>query len=86
MTGPVAFDVNKYLKEQTVSILERMELFGNKLYLEFGGKLIFDYHASRVLPGFDPNIKLISFSASMPGILREEKSARISASPMMWTP
>jgi len=58
MAKPIAFDVDKYLKEQSASILERMERFNNKLYLEFGGKLIFDYHASRVLPGFDPNIKM----------------------------
>ena len=48
----------KYLKEQTAAILERTEMYGNKLYLEFGGKLLFDYHASRVLPGFDPNVKM----------------------------
>lgn len=52
------FDNEKYLKEQTKAILERVERFNNKLYLEFGGKLIFDYHASRVLPGFDPNVKM----------------------------
>ncbi|NQT92783.1 MAG: DUF1846 domain-containing protein, partial [Lentisphaerae bacterium] len=38
--------------------LERIERFGNKLYLEFGGKLLYDYHASRVLPGFHPNVKM----------------------------
>ncbi len=54
----VGFDNEKYLKEQTSAILERVEQFDNKLYLEFGGKLIFDYHASRVLPGFDPNVKM----------------------------
>ena len=52
------FDNDKYLKEQTQAILERVEKFGNKLYLEFGGKIVFDYHASRVLPGFDPNVKM----------------------------
>ncbi len=52
------FDNEKYLKEQTKAILERVERFDNKLYLEFGGKIIFDYHASRVLPGFDPNVKM----------------------------
>jgi len=52
------FDNEKYLKEQTEAILERVEKFGNKLYLEFGGKLLFDYHAARVLPGFDPNVKM----------------------------
>lgn len=53
-----AFDVTRYLKEQTHAIRERIERFNNKLYLEFGGKLLFDYHAARVLPGFDPNIKI----------------------------
>ena len=52
------FDNEKYLKEQTKAILERIEMFNNKLYLEFGGKLMFDYHAARVLPGFDPNVKI----------------------------
>jgi uncharacterized protein (UPF0371 family) len=53
-----AFDNEKYLAEQTEAILSRIGRFGNKLYLEFGGKLLFDYHASRVLPGFDPNVKM----------------------------
>ncbi len=52
------FDNDKYLEEQSKKILERAEQFGNKLYLEFGGKLIYDYHASRILPGFDPNVKI----------------------------
>lgn len=52
------FNSEKYIKEQTSAILERVEMFNNKLYLEFGGKLLFDYHASRVLPGFDPNVKM----------------------------
>ncbi len=38
--------------------MDRVNLFDNKLYLEFGGKLLFDYHAARVLPGFDPNVKM----------------------------
>ena len=54
----IGFDNALYLKEQTAAILQRVERFGNKLYLEFGGKLLFDYHASRVLPGFDPNVKM----------------------------
>ena len=54
----VGFDNQKYLDEQTAAILERVGQCGNKLYLEFGGKLLFDYHASRVLPGFDPNVKM----------------------------
>jgi uncharacterized protein (UPF0371 family) len=52
------FDNARYLKEQTAAILERADRFHNKLYLEFGGKLLFDLHASRVLPGFDPNVKM----------------------------
>ena len=55
---PLAFDNEKYLAEQTAAILERIDCSDNKLYLEFGGKLLFDYHASRVLPGFDPNVKM----------------------------
>ncbi|MFX0188506.1 MAG: DUF1846 domain-containing protein [Candidatus Hodarchaeota archaeon] len=54
----VGFDNEKYLSEQSKRILDRAAQFGNKLYLEFGGKLIYDYHASRVLPGFDPNVKI----------------------------
>jgi len=53
-----AFDNERYLKEQAAEIRQRMKQFGNKLYLEFGGKLLFDYHAARVLPGYDPNIKI----------------------------
>jgi uncharacterized protein (UPF0371 family) len=52
------FDNDKYLSEQTASILERVKASDNKLYLEFGGKLLFDMHASRVLPGFDPCVKM----------------------------
>lgn len=52
------FDNEKYLKEQTGAILDRVKKFNNKLYLEFGGKLCFDYHAARVLPGYDPNVKI----------------------------
>ena len=58
MTATAAFDNEKYITEQTSEILERVNNFGNKLYLEFGGKLLYDYHASRVLPGYDPNIKM----------------------------
>lgn len=53
-----SFDGVKYLSEQTGEILERVKRFDNKLYLEFGGKLLYDYHASRVLPGYDPNAKM----------------------------
>ena len=54
----IGFDNEKYLKMQSSHIRERIEQFGNKLYLEFGGKLFDDYHASRVLPGFQPDSKL----------------------------
>ena len=53
-----AFDNDYYLKIQRKAILERIKAFGDKLYLEFGGKLFDDYHASRVLPGFMPDSKL----------------------------
>jgi uncharacterized protein (UPF0371 family) len=52
------FDNRKYLAEQAAAIHERVAEFGTKLYLELGGKLVFDYHAARVLPGFDPNVKM----------------------------
>ena len=52
------FDNDKYLKIQSEHIKERIAHFGDKLYLEFGGKLFDDYHASRVLPGFQPDSKL----------------------------
>ena len=54
MTFPLGFDNERYLREQSAAILERMHQFNDKLYLEFGGKLLFDLHASRVLPGFKP--------------------------------
>ncbi|MCD4795887.1 MAG: DUF1846 domain-containing protein [Candidatus Cloacimonetes bacterium] len=54
----IGFDNDKYLKEQTAAIQQRLKKFNNKLYLEFGGKIIYDYHASRVLPGFHPNVKM----------------------------
>ena len=58
MTKKIGFDNDLYLKEQTTAILDRVKMFGKKLYLEFGGKLLFDYHATRVLPGFNPNVKM----------------------------
>jgi uncharacterized protein (UPF0371 family) len=54
----IGFDNEKYLAEQTAAIHERVAQYRDKLYLEFGGKLLFDYHAARVLPGFDPNVKM----------------------------
>jgi uncharacterized protein (UPF0371 family) len=54
----IGFDNDKYIELQSQKILERIEYFGGKLYLEFGGKLFDDYHASRVLPGFKPDSKV----------------------------
>lgn len=54
----IGFDNQKYLRMQSEHIRERISKFGDKLYLEFGGKLFDDYHASRVLPGFAPDSKL----------------------------
>lgn len=54
----IGFDNDKYFKLQKRKILERIDMFGNKLYMEFGGKLFDDYHASRVLPGFLPDNKI----------------------------
>ena len=52
------FDNEKYLQMQSEHIKDRISQFGGKLYLEFGGKLFDDYHASRVLPGFEPDSKI----------------------------
>ncbi len=54
----IGFDNQKYLETQSARIRERIDQFGGKLYLEFGGKLFDDYHASRVLPGFEPDSKI----------------------------
>ena len=54
----IGFDNEKYLKLQSAKIKERIAQFGGKLYLEFGGKLFDDHHASRVLPGFEPDSKI----------------------------
>ena len=54
----IGFDNEKYLKIQKEKILERIKMFDNKLYLEFGGKIFDDLHASRVLPGFKPDSKI----------------------------
>ena len=57
MIGKIGFDTKEYIKQQTAAILQRIDLIGGKLYLEFGGKLFDDYHAGKVLPGFDINVK-----------------------------
>jgi uncharacterized protein (UPF0371 family) len=54
----IGFDNEKYLEEQSEAIVERARQIGGKLYLEFGGKLAYDFHAARVLPGYDPNAKI----------------------------
>ncbi|MBR3290416.1 MAG: DUF1846 family protein, partial [Clostridia bacterium] len=54
----IGFDNDQYRKLQSQHIRERIDQFGGKLYLEFGGKLFDDYHASRVLPGFHPDSKV----------------------------
>lgn len=54
----IGFDSKKYIEIQSEKIKQRIKMFGGKLYLEFGGKLVDDYHAMRVLPGFEPDIKI----------------------------
>ena len=58
MNGKIGFDNAKYIKMQSEHIRERVSAFGDKLYLELGGKLFDDFHASRVLPGFEPDSKI----------------------------
>lgn len=58
MTQKIGFNNDRYISEQTTAILDRVAKFGNKLYIEFGGKLCYDYHAARVLPGYDPTVKM----------------------------
>ncbi len=58
MSGKIGFDKELYIAKQSEQIRKRIQKFGGKLYLEFGGKLFDDYHASRVLPGFAPDIKV----------------------------
>jgi uncharacterized protein (UPF0371 family) len=58
VTNKVGFDNDKYLEEQSRAIIERAGQIGGRLYLEFGGKITYDFHAARVLPGYDPNVKI----------------------------
>ncbi len=58
MLNKIGFDNEEYIRMQSAHIMERITKFGDKLYLEFGGKLFDDYHAARVLPGFAPDSKL----------------------------
>ena len=69
----IGFDNDKYLTMQSTHIKERINQFGDKLYLEFGGKLFDDYHASRVLPGFAPDSKLQMLLRFLLVILNEIK-------------
>ena len=68
----IGFSNDKYVELQSQHIRERVDKFGGKLYLEFGGKLFDDFHASRVLPGFQPDSKV--------RMLLEMKDRRISSS------
>ena len=65
------FDNKKYIKIQSNKIKERFKLF-DKLYLEIGGKLFDDYHAARVLPGFEPDAKINMFKELKNDVLDEE--------------
>lgn len=56
--GRIGFDNNRYIELQSQKIRDRIDMFGDKLYMEFGGKLFDDFHASRVLPGFEPDSKV----------------------------
>ena len=78
----IGFDNEKYLQMQSAHIRERIAQFDNKLYLEFGGKLFDDFHASRVLPGFQPDSKMrmlmqLSDQAEIVIVIRQKISKRI---------
>ena len=73
-----AFDNEKYLQTQSAHIRDRIAQFGGKLYLEFGGKLYDDNHASRVLPGFQPDSKLRMLLQ-----LRDQVEMSLSSTPMI---
>ena len=91
----VGFDNEAYLKTQSEKIAERISQFGGKLYLEFGGKLFDDYHASRVLPGFEPDSKIKMLEelkdtaevviAINAGDIEKIKCVGILGSLMIWT-
>ena len=90
----IGFSNDMYLQMQSEHIRERIRQFDNKLYLEFGGKLFDDYHASRVLPGFQPDSKLQMllqlkdqaglYWSSVQRISRATKCVVIMALPMIW--
>ena len=81
------FDNEKYLRIQSEHIKERIAQFGNKLYLELGGKLFDDHHASRVLPGFQPDSKLrmLSQLRDQAEIVIVTRCAAIWESHTIWT-
>ena len=89
----VGFDNAAYIQRQSEEITKRISAFGGKLYLEFGGKLFDDFHASRVLPGFAPDSKIQMLRAlsdkaelslsSAQKILSIKRSVGIWESPMM---
>lgn len=91
----IGFDNDKYLALQAQHIRARREQFGDKLYIEFGGKLFDDYHASRVLPGFQPDSKIRMLAsirdeveivvASAPETSKRRRSAATWASAMTRT-
>ena len=56
--GKIGFDNSEYIRLQSQKIRDRIDMFGGKLYMEFGGKLFDDFHAARVLPGFQPDSKV----------------------------
>ena len=70
------FDNEKYIASQAEHIKERIAQFGGKLYLEFGGKLFDDFHASRVLPGFEPDSKFLPSSGQAPMSAHPSKAYR----------
>ena len=71
----LGFDNDKYLEMQSAHIRERISHFDNKLYLEFGGKLFDDYHASRVLPGFAAGQQTAHVKSNWPTRLRSLSSS-----------
>ena len=82
----IGFDAEKYLEEQSRYIRERITNGDGRLYLEFGGKLVEDKHAARVLPGYDEHAKinLLQRLKDQTEISPPAKPARISASPTTW--
>ena len=87
----LGFDNEKYVKLQSQNIRDRISKFGGKLYLEFGGKLFDDFHASRVLPGFAPDSKVkmlleMKDEAEIVTTLSAASAGATWASPMTTTP